>query len=113
MDTSVERSAGSEIRPRLRRWAVLPRDERAGRAARVVMLTVCSRWRLPHLFEVACACASELAANTVKHAHWPSDQPRALLSTAEVVGPFLVVEVRDPQPLPDEGWPGGGAKRRP
>jgi hypothetical protein len=94
----LERSAASATHSRLQRAAILPLDSRAALAARVVVRGSCARWGLAALAETACACVSELAANAVRHVRW-NDVPfgrRVVWLALEVFGPFLVVEVRDP-----------------
>jgi anti-sigma regulatory factor (Ser/Thr protein kinase) len=77
---------------------VLPGDERAAGIARAVVGAQCHRWEVGSLSETACLCVSELATNAVVHVDW---RPRPVLGrvvwlVVEVAGPFLVVEVRDP-----------------
>lgn len=91
-----ERTALTDINVGIRRAAVLPLNDGAAAAARAVMRSVCAAWGVPHLRDVAVACASELAANAVKHARWPADRRRQTLWLyASVFGQYLLVEVHD------------------
>jgi hypothetical protein len=81
-----------------RRVAVLPSDGRAASAARSVMHSMCVRWGVLDVAELAVGCVSELAANAALHVPWgrvPFGQ-RVVWLLIEQWGPLLVVEVRDP-----------------
>ncbi len=84
--------------PLRRRVAVLPTNDRAALAARSMVRSVCARWKLGAVAELAVACVSELAANAAKHVEWgrvPLSE-RVVWLVVELWGPLLVVEVRDP-----------------
>lgn len=91
-----------------RRVAVLPTDGRAAGAARAVVRSVCARWDVAGVAELAVGCVSELAANAARHVAWgrvPFGE-RVVWLLVEVWGPLLVVEVRDPSgvlPIVGEG----------
>src|SRR5258708_5190521 len=61
------------------------------------MRVACVLWSVPHLSDTAAACVTELVSNVVKHAQWP-DEPdeRVLWLITSLTGPYLVVEVCDP-----------------
>ena len=67
----------------------------------------CAVWAVPHLYECAAACVSELVANAVQHAVWPVDADgRSVWLAVSLAGPFLLVEVSDPdRRLPVLGGP--------
>ncbi|MBS2966800.1 hypothetical protein KGA66_27435 [Actinocrinis puniceicyclus] len=84
--------------PLRRRVALLPPNDHAASVARAVMRSVCVSWDLGSVAELAVYCVSELATNAAKHVQWgrvPSAERVAWL-VAELWGPLLVVEVRDP-----------------
>lgn len=60
---------------------------------------------VPHLFETAEFCVSELVKNAVKHARWPDDPLLRYVGLwVGVVGPYFLVTVSDPDPrLPKVG----------
>ena len=71
------------------------------------MRFVCVLWSLPHLYETAASSVTELVTNAFEHVRWP-DEPalRAIRLTISVAGPYLTVEVSDPDPrLPVIGGP--------
>ncbi|MGH3631610.1 MAG: ATP-binding protein [Sciscionella sp.] len=84
--------------PLRRRVAMLPSNGRAAGSARAVVRSVCARWSLDSVAELAVYCVSELATNAAKHVQWggvPQGE-RAVWLVVELWGPLLVVEVRDP-----------------
>jgi anti-sigma regulatory factor (Ser/Thr protein kinase) len=90
--------SGPWLPPDRSRVHMLPGDARAASIARVVVGGTCRRWGLGSLAETACLCVSELATNAAMHTDW---RPRPVLGQVamlmvEIVGPFLLVEVRDP-----------------
>lgn len=68
--------------------------------------SVCARWGVEEVAEVAAGCVSELAANAAVHVEWERVPfgDRVLWLVVELWGPLLVVEVRDPSTvLPSVG----------
>jgi hypothetical protein len=81
-----------------RRVALLPPDEHAASAARAVVRSVCARWGVGAVAELAVSCVSELAANAARHVEWgrvPFGE-QVIWLVVELWGPLLVVQVRDP-----------------
>lgn len=85
----------------------LPVEPGASNLARDAMRSVCAAWSVPHLYESAAACVTELVTNAVQHARWPEDPKlRVVWLVTSVAGPYLVAEVSDPdQRLPVIGEP--------
>ena len=85
---------------RRRRRVCLPVEARAAVGARHAIKFVCVLWSATRLYDVAAACVTELVANAVKHAAWPQDPlHRVVWLTLSVAGPYLLVEVSDPDPV--------------
>ena len=109
-DTRLTASADDAVSlgetPLRRRVMVLPTNDRAALVARSVVRSVCARWRLDAVADLAVSCVSELAANAAKHVEWgrvPFAE-RVVWLVVELWGPLLVVEVRDPsQVMPTVG----------
>jgi hypothetical protein len=102
MMTMIEdlRRSAAYREPERSRYAILPSNDLAAKAARVVVRKMCARWGLLKLTETACACVSELAANARQHVPWdqmPTGRQVARL-VMRVCGPLLVIEIRDPDP---------------
>lgn len=69
----------------------------AAMSARHAVRLVCVLWAIPHLYETAAACVTELVSNAVRHARWPeSSEACAIDLVLSLTGPYLLVEVRDP-----------------
>jgi sensor histidine kinase regulating citrate/malate metabolism len=68
---------------------------------------VCVLWSVPHLYETAASNVTELVTNAFEHVQWPDDPVlRIIRLTISVAGPYLTVEVSDPDPrLPVIGGP--------
>ncbi len=82
-------------------------EPRAAVSARHAVRLACALWAVPHLYDTAAACVTELVSNAVKHARWPSDpHARVLWLVTSLTGPYLLVEVCDPdRTLPVIGGP--------
>lgn len=82
---------------RVRRCVGLEVESRAAVSARHSVRLACALWTVPHLYDTAAACVTELVSNAVKHARWPSDpDARVLWLVMSLAGPYLLVEVCDP-----------------
>jgi len=80
-----------------RRHVRLGVEPRAATSARHAVRLVCVLWSVPHLYDTAAACVTELVSNAVRHARWPEDsETRAIDLVLSLTGPYLLVEVRDP-----------------
>jgi anti-sigma regulatory factor (Ser/Thr protein kinase) len=93
---------------RLRRRHVrLGVEPRAAISARHAVRLVCVLWAVPHLYDTAAACVTELVSNAVRHARWAeSPDGCAIDLVLSLTGPYLLVEVRDPDSsLPVVGSP--------
>ena len=82
---------------RCRRSVSLPAEPRAVLGARHAVNFACVLWSATHLYDTAASCVTELVANAVQHAAWPQDPSlRIVWLTVSVAGPYLLVEVSDP-----------------
>lgn len=74
----------------------------SARGARHVVWWSCSFWGLGDVGECAAACVSELVANAIAHAQWPTTQRQRVHLVVSLSAATLLVEVCDPDPR----WPG-------
>ena len=94
-------SPPSELAPwqirRCRRSMALPAEPRAALGARHAVKFACALWSATNLYDTAASCVTELVTNAVQHTAWPQDPSlRVVWLTVSVAGPYLLVEVSDP-----------------
>jgi hypothetical protein len=99
--TSRAATGATSLPSQLRRRRVgLPVEAQAAVTARHLVQLMCVLFSASEVYDDAAACVTELVSNAVKHARWPDDPARRTVwLTVTMTGPYLMVEVSDPDPV--------------